>query len=43
MTSLKKRSGRMLLVTEKLSGSNRDARLPRAQAQSSQNQALDQR
>jgi hypothetical protein len=30
----------MLLATEKLSGSNRDARLPRAQAQSSQNQAM---
>jgi hypothetical protein len=32
----------MLLATEKLFGSSRDARLLRAQAQSSQNQALDQ-
>ena len=32
----------MLLATEKLSGSHRDARLSRARAQRSQNQALDQ-
>jgi hypothetical protein len=42
MTSSKKHSGKMLLATEKLSGSSRDARLPWARAQSSQNQALDQ-
>jgi hypothetical protein len=42
MTSSKKHSGKMLLATEKLSGSSRDARLPWARPQSSQNQALDQ-
>jgi hypothetical protein len=41
-TSSKKHSGKMLLATEKSSVSSRDARLLRAQSQSSQNQALDQ-
>jgi hypothetical protein len=42
MTSSKKHSGKMLLATERLSGSSPDARLPLARTQSSQNQAMDQ-
>jgi hypothetical protein len=41
-TSSKKHSGKMLLATEKSSGSHHDAQSPRPQARSSQNQSLDQ-